>query len=64
MKKKLTSRKFWLTVTGQIAGLTGLFCGVAWEQNVLFITGAVIMVFVTIGYLKVEGDIDIANLGG
>lgn len=62
MKSKLTSRKFWNAVVGEIAGLVTLFIGVAEGEKFTIIAGAVITIAVILGYLKAEKDIDVASI--
>ena len=61
MSNKWTSRKFWQSVVGEIAGLISLFYGVAQAEKFSIIAGAVILVLVTLGYLKAEKDVDVAR---
>lgn len=63
MKNKLTSRKFWQSVVGEVTGLITLFIGVANGEKFAIIAGAAITVFVILGYLKAEKDIDVARAG-
>ena len=58
---KWTSRKFWMAVIGDLAGLITLFWGAAAGDTVTAIGGVVLMVLVTWGYLKAEGDVDKAR---
>lgn len=62
MGTKLTSRKFWNAVVGEIAGLVTLFIGVAEGEKFVIIAGAVITIAVILGYLKAEKDVDVASL--
>lgn len=61
MKNKWTSRKFWNAVVGEVAGLISLFYGIAQAEKFSIIAGTVILVLVTLGYLKAEKDIDVAR---
>ena len=61
MKNKWTSRKFWNAVVGEVAGLIALFMGIAQTEKFSIIAGAVILVLVTLGYLKAEKDVDVAR---
>lgn len=61
MANKLTSRKFWVAMVGQIVGIVSLILGAAAAQQVEVVAGAVIMIATALGYLKVEGDIDKAK---
>jgi len=58
MASKWTSRKFWTAIVGQIVGIIALIWGASTAGQVEAIAGAVIIIASTLGYLKVEGDID------
>lgn len=58
-----TSRKFWLSLIGNIAGLVALFGGPALSADTqgaiaTVAAGAALMILSTLGYIKVEGEID------
>ena len=59
--QKLTSRKFWLGVTGVVSGLIMMF-GVA-ETDVETISGALLAIGSAIGYMITEGIVDAKSLG-
>lgn len=61
MNNKWTSRKFWNAVVGEIAGLIALFMGIAQAEKFSIIAGAVMVILVTLGYLKAEKDVDVAR---
>ena len=61
MSSKLTSRKFWMAVVGEITGLVTLFAGVAEAEMISIIAGAIITILVVLGYLKAEKDVDVAR---
>ena len=61
MSSKWTSRKFWQSVVGEIVGLISLFVGIAQAEKFSIIAGALIVILVTLGYLKAEKDIDVAR---
>ena len=58
MSSKWTSRKFWTAIVGQVVGIVALIWGTSTAGQVEAIAGAVIIIASTLGYLKVEGDID------
>ena len=58
MASKWTSRKFWTAIVGQVVGIIALIWGASTAGQVEAIAGAVIIIASTLGYLKVEGDID------
>ena len=58
MSSKWTSRKFWTAIVGQVVGIVTLIWGASTAGQVEAIAGAVITIAGTLGYLKVEGDID------
>ena len=62
MSGKLKSRKFWLTIVGEAASAVALIYGITAGEVVAIIGGAVVSALVTLGYLKVEGDIDKARV--
>lgn len=65
-KSKWQSRKFWVTILTYLVGTTIFICGVAgvgesvskWIPIAEMLGGGLIDLLVTLGYLKVEGDID------
>lgn len=59
--QKLTSRKFWLGVTGVVSGLIMMF-GVA-ETDVETISGALLAIGSAVGYMITEGIVDAKSLG-
>lgn len=59
--EKFFSRKFLLAFSTQVEGLATLIWGLSAGETVATIAGAVIMVLVAVGYVKVEGDIDKSN---
>jgi len=61
---KLKSRKFWVAILGQVVGIVALIWGVSIAGQVEAIAGAVIVILVTLGYLKAEKDIDVARANG
>ena len=61
MGNKWTSRKFWQSLVGEVAGLITLFVGVAQAEKFSIIAGAVVLILVTLGYLKAEKDVDVAR---
>ncbi|MAH45833.1 hypothetical protein CMI37_08380 [Candidatus Pacearchaeota archaeon] len=62
MGNKWTSRKFWEAMMGEVSGIVALVFGVAEGEMVTTIAGAVIIIAVTLGYLKAEKDIDVAKV--
>lgn len=56
MKTKLTSRKFWLAVSGMITGILMLF-GVA-ETTVEKIAALIVVIADTVAYIFAEAEID------
>lgn len=58
MKSKWTSRKFIVSLVGQVIGIVTLIWGASTAGQVEAIAGAVIIIATALGYLKVEGDID------
>jgi len=61
VKNKWTSRKFWNAVVGEVAGLIALFYGIAQAEKFSIIAGAIMVIAVTLGYLKAEKDVDVAR---
>lgn len=59
-KRKLTSRKFWLAVTGLIAGLVVAFRGSA--ELAETITGIIMSAASVVAYIVGEGLIDAASI--
>lgn len=60
MKKKLTSRKFWVAVSGIVAGILMMF-GYA-DTSIDVVAGAIVTVGSTVGYMLAEGKADAANI--
>lgn len=58
MLQKFKSRKFLLALLANIVGIVTLICGAAIGEHVSTIVGSIITIFSTLGYIKVEGDID------
>ena len=61
---KWKSRKFWVAIVGQVVGIVALIWGVSIAGQVEAIAGAVIVILVTLGYLKAEKDVDVARTNG
>ncbi len=59
---KWKSRKFWVAMVSQVVGVVTLVWGTQTGEQVSIIAGAVITILSSLGYLKVEGDIDKAAL--
>jgi hypothetical protein len=59
--RKLTSRKFWIGVSGVVAGLVMMF-GFA-ETSAETISGAVLAIGSAVGYMLSEGIVDAKNIG-
>ena len=59
-KRKLTSRKFWLALTGLIAGLVVAFRGSA--ELAETITGIIMSAASVVAYIVGEGLIDAASI--
>lgn len=59
-KRKLTSRKFWLALTGLIAGLVVAFRGSA--ELAETITGVIMSAASVVAYIVGEGLIDAASI--
>ncbi len=60
-QRKLTSRKFWVSVAGFIAGLIVIFGGS--QENADKISGAILSGAAVVGYIVGEGLTDAANKG-
>ena len=58
MPERLKSRKFWNALLVEIVGIVTLVWGASIGNQVAAIAGAVILIATTLGYLKVQGDID------
>lgn len=56
IKRKLTSRKFWMALAGFIAGLTVIFGGTQEEADK--ISGAILSGAAVVGYVLGEGLAD------
>ena len=61
-KRKLTSRKLWVSVAGYVAGLVIIFGGT--QETADKITGAIMSGAAVVGYVLGEGLADGANKGG
>ncbi len=61
LKRKLSSRKFWVAISGIATGVLMMF-GFA-DTSVDVIAGAIVTVGSTIGYMVAEGKADAANIG-
>ena len=61
MASKWTSRKFWVAIVGQVVGIVALIWGASIAGQFEAISGAVIVIVSTLGYLKAEKDIDVAR---
>ena len=61
---KWKSQKFWVAIAGQIVGIVALIWGASIAGQFEAISGAVIVILVTLGYLKAEKDIDVARANG
>lgn len=61
-KRKLTSRKLWVSVAGFVAGLVIIFGGT--QETADKITGAIMSGAAVVGYVLGEGLADGANKGG
>ena len=53
-----TSRKLWVAIIGQVVGIVSGIWGAQVANQISVIAGAIILIACTLGYLKVEGDID------
>lgn len=62
MDPKWKSRKFWLAIIAQVTGIVTLAVGAAQAEQFSVIAGSVITILSALGYLKVEADIDKANV--
>ena len=58
-KRKLTSRKLWLSIAGFVAGLVVIFGGS--QENADKISGAILSGAAVVGYIVGEGLTDAAN---
>ncbi len=61
-KRKLTSRKFWISIAGFVAGIVVLFGGS--QESADKISGAVLSGASVVGYVLGEGLADNGNVGG
>ena len=61
-KRKLTSRKLWVSVAGFVAGLVIIFGGT--QESADKITGAIMSGAAVVGYVLGEGLADGGNKGG
>lgn len=61
-KRKLTSRKLWISLAGFIAGLIVIFGGS--QENADKVSGAILSGAAVVGYVLGEGLADGANKGG
>lgn len=61
-KRKLTSRKLWVSLAGFIAGLIVIFGGS--QENADKVSGAILSGAAVVGYVLGEGLADGANKGG
>ena len=61
---KWKSRKFWVAIIGQVVGIVALIWGASIAGQVEAISGAVIVILATLGYLKAEKNIDVARANG
>ena len=59
-KRKLMSRKLWISVAGLVSGLVLLFGGA--EDRARILSGVVLELASVIGYLWAEGLTDLASL--
>ena len=64
MASKWTSRKFWVAIVGQVVGIVALIWGASIAGQFEAISGAVIIIASTLGYLKAEKDVDVARANG
>ena len=60
MKQKLTSRKFWMAIAGFVSGLLMIF-GYS-DGTVETISGAVVALGSSVGYMIAEAKADSANV--
>ena len=58
-RRKLTSRKLWLSIAGFVAGLVVIFGGS--QENADKISGAILSGAAVVGYIFGEGLTDAAN---
>ena len=61
-KRKLTSRKLWISLAGFVAGLIVIFGGT--QETADKITGAIMSGAAVVGYVLGEGLADGGNRGG
>ncbi|MCI7692803.1 MAG: hypothetical protein MSR67_10550 [Oscillospiraceae bacterium] len=61
-KRKLTSRKLWISLAGFVAGLIVIFGGT--QETADKITGAIMSGAAVVGYVLGEGLADNGNKGG
>ncbi len=61
-KRKLTSRKLWVSIAGFVAGLVIIFGGT--QETADKITGAIMSGAAVVGYVLGEGLADNGNKGG
>ncbi len=61
-KRKLTSRKLWVSLAGFVAGLIVIFGGT--QESADKITGAIMSGAAVVGYVLGEGLADNGNKGG
>ena len=61
-KRKLTSRKLWISLAGFIAGLIVIFGGS--QENADKVSGAILSGAAVVGYVLGEGLADGGNKGG
>ncbi len=61
-KRKLTSRKLWISLAGFVAGLIVIFGGT--QETADKITGAIMSGAAVVGYVLGEGLADSGNRGG
>lgn len=61
-KRKLTSRKLWISLAGFVAGLIVIFGGS--QENADKVSGAILSGAAVVGYVLGEGLADGANKGG
>ena len=61
-KRKLTSRKLWISLAGFVAGLIVIFGGL--QENADKVSGAILSGAAVVGYVLGEGLADGANKGG
>lgn len=61
-KRKLTSRKLWISLAGFVAGLIVIFGGS--QENADKVSGAILSGAAVVGYVLGEGLADGGNKGG